>query len=72
MFYYMQEYYESLARPHHSSLPRCDKARVRIHGPDAPAIDQDSTAAPLLDMPGLRAIPAATVGPTAGHAAFSL
>jgi hypothetical protein len=72
MFHYLQYHYESLARPHHSSLPRRDTARVRTHGPDAPALDENSTATPLLDMPSLRAIPAATVGPTAGHAAIGI
>lgn len=72
MFHYLQEHHESLARPHYSSLPRGDTARVRIHGPAALVLDQDSTATPSLDMPSPRAIPAATVGPTAGHAAFGI
>ena len=58
MFLYLQQQHGRLACPHHSSLPRRDKARVRIHGPDVPDFDQDSTATPLLDMPSLRAIPA--------------
>ena len=58
MFHYLQQHHGSLACPNHSSLPRRDKTRVRIHGPDAPSLDKDSTATPLLDMPSLRAIPA--------------
>jgi hypothetical protein len=72
MFHYLQQQHGSLACPHHSSLSRRDKACVRIHGPDVPDFDQDSTATPLLDMPSLRAIPAAALSPTAGHATIDI
>jgi hypothetical protein len=72
MFHYLQQHHGSLACPNHSSLPRRDKACVRIHRPDAPSLDKDSTATPLLDMPSLRAIPAAALSLTAGHATFDI
>jgi hypothetical protein len=42
------------------------------NGPDVPDFDQDSTPTPLLDMPSQRAIPAAALSPTAGHATFDI